>query len=166
MERYLRWEDIINFQGNDLSLKSTDTGEGHVIIDRFRNFHISKQQGDGSKWRLVPIENEFMIISPDYGHKICHFEKDEGKVNTVPFTEKVEGCMWKLGKRGEIYQNNPGGGEKYLWSAKDSLYVTNDGFLADKWLSPIHSTSPEQPKTDYTIFFVVIFLIFILFLMK
>ncbi len=87
-------------------------------------------------WRLVPDAKKggFKLISARDGYMICHYIEDGGVVKTrQSYFGECDGCIWKIGKGGEIYQAHPKGGERYLWLADDKLFVTLDGYLAENW---------------------------------
>lgn len=103
-------------------------------------------------WKLIPSGDGGFFISSPNGKVVCHYMKDEGDVRVKNLSMDIikryqqknledesdkgicDGCVWKLGKNGEIYQDNPKGGERYLWIVNGGLFVTLDGFLADNWI--------------------------------
>lgn len=120
----------------------------------------------GQYWSLVPTRGGFEIISSRTDHKICHYPEKGGDVSTrvAPLGADSD-CVWKIGKEGEIYQPDSEGGERYLWLAKDKLYVTRDGFLAERW-TPLKDgeAPPNSRAAAITWFFAIVIVIAIAFL--
>ena len=107
------------------------------------------EEGYDQKWILIPVKEKEMIISSSKnGDMICHNMKDQGNITVKPLSEDIDDCCWKIGKDGEIYQENPNGGERYLWMANDNLFVTLDGFLAEKWIPLNDIKQPTEHKND------------------
>ena len=97
---------------------------------------LSLQESDPSGeydqfWRLIPVENGFLISSAVNSYIICYDPSN----NDVKVVDQVtdDNCAWKVGVGGEFYQPNPDGGERYLWIAGGKLYATFDGYLAENW---------------------------------
>jgi len=126
--------------------------------------------GYDQRWIIIPVkENEVLLCSSKQKNMICHRMTDEGNITTKPLSDDIEDCVWKVGKGGEIYQDNPKGGERYLWMADDKLFVTLDGFLAEKWIPLDGIQHPVDfnidKKNNISIFFILFLciLIFALF---
>ena len=85
-------------------------------------------------WKLIPEKKGFLISSLIDNYNIYH---DPISNNNVKAVDQQDGndnnCVWKVGVGGEFYQPNPNGGEKYLWVAKEKVYATSDGYLAENW---------------------------------
>lgn len=84
-------------------------------------------------WKLIPDKKGFLISSLIDNYTIY---QDPACNDVKAVNQQVSNdnnCVWKVGTGGEFYQPNPDGGERYLWVAKEKVYVTSDGYLAENW---------------------------------
>lgn len=136
MKRLLNSRIISLLGGRPIRLSSPDA-EGQLLSITAKG-EISLEDpgvsGFDQYWKLVPMHDGFQIVSSEKGYRVCHHPANGGVVTAIKEgSSGGEGCVWKLGNEGEIFQENPLGGERYLWLAGSHLYVTQDGFLAERW---------------------------------
>lgn len=146
MKRVLTPEIIARLDGKAIRL-SSPYAEGQLlsISERGEISLENPESGEDQHWRLVPQGDGFLIISAKYGFKICHNPRHGGIISAIKHAGDTSGCVWKLGKDGEIYQPNPEGGERYLWLAGGHLYATRDGFLAENWAPYLYGEKLPSP---------------------
>lgn len=136
---------------------SSSLSKGKLLTLNSKNKITLEKKKPGSSnntecqmWKLIPSGDGGFFISSPKGKVICHYMKNEGDISVKDLSidtikryqqknledgnEVCNGCVWKLGKNSEIYQDNPKGGERYLWLVNGELFVTLDGFLADNWV--------------------------------
>ena len=161
---------IDQLSGNPIRLSSS-YADGKLLTINPHSKVILEDPGEGydQAWRFTPVgTNEFLISSSKNGDMICHYTKKEGEVSIFPLSENIEGCAWKVGKSGELYQKNSGG-ERYLWMVGDKLFVTQDSYLAENWIplsdgKELDTTkSPKTQEFNYTPF-VILFIIVVILL--
>ena len=141
--RHLTADIVAELDGRPIRLSSPYAEKKLLTISPMGKITLeSPYTGFDQYWRLIPTDDGFLISSSKNGDMICHHTKDGGVITPKPLSEDTKDCVWKLGKKGEIYQPNPEGGERYLWLADDKLYATIDGYLAETWV-PL--TDVEQP---------------------
>ena len=152
--------------GVPLRLSSSFEKDSVLTLNSSGKITFEKKSGReslDSQWRLVPVDDGVLLKSmSDYD--VCHFIEDAGDIKLIhnPNDEAISGCVWKIGKSGEIYQPHPDGGERYLWMADGKMFVTLDGFLAESWI-PLSDFTPKKKAKQYEIFWIgVIILIIIL----
>lgn len=155
--KYLTLEKIIDLDGRSIRLSSPYT-EGRFLSISPTGEVTSELPGSGFDqfWRLIQVSDGFLLVSSKNYDMVCHIVTDEGSIVSKPISDDTDDCIWKLGKRGEIYQPNPNGGERYLWLANNKLYATLDGFLAENWIplfdvnhSSVSLTSSDSESESY-----------------
>ena len=161
MERYLQPGDVLDQGSAPFILTSNFTKGGKLTIDPYKKIKVSSN-GYDDRWSLIPHKDneDFLILSSKDKNLLCHNLTDEGEVDVRPLSDNTEGCVWKIGKRGELYQPHPSGGERYLWTVNDTLYVT----LADKWYSP-GKEEIQLPSNQENHYLVVILVLTVLIIM-
>ena len=140
-------EFLISSKNNDLICHHMKD-EGEINIQTLPKDYVKNILKEN------PSENLSEKTPKDKGH----LQKPEDKDHLQkPFEDKghlqkvfEDGCIWKLGKTGEIYQSNPSGGEKYLWLADNELFVTLDGFLAESWIPFSEKELPPKNKEHFS----------------
>ncbi len=135
MKRILTSEIVTRLNGHPIRL-SSPYAEGQLLSVN-KEGEISLEDSGASEfdqyWKLMPERGGFEIVSSQRGFKICHHMENGGVVTAIKQAHSQGGCVWKVGKEGEIYQPSPDGNERYLWLAGSHLYATKDGFLAENW---------------------------------
>lgn len=135
------------------------TRKGNSII--LEDMHPQKNQ----KWNIL-LKDEGGVYLKNGEEYVCYSGKGSDVSLWRPSELEEEGCLWNIGKSGELYQISPENEERYLWVAVDTLGVVSDGYLADGWriadgmyptAMPILSVS-SLPKKSSPILFLIAFL--------
>lgn len=146
---YLTPDRIAHLDGRPVRLSSPYAERKLLTISPAGKITLEDpHSGYDQMWRLIPVDGGFIISSSKDGYVICHRLKDEGIVRCLRSNNKDKDCVWKVGKKGEIYQKNPEGGERYLWLADGGLYATLDGYLAENWTPLTDIELPKITKTE------------------
>jgi len=165
MTRTLTLQIIDRLDGRPIRL-SSPYAEGQLLSitkDGDISLEDSGAENFDQFWSLKRVGNGFEIISSKYGLKICHNPRNGGIVTAIKHaTSKERGCIWYISEEGEIYQPDPQGGERYLWLAGSHLYVTRDGFIADKWAAFFAGDRLPSPVGPQYPIWVIIILVVIL----
>lgn len=181
------------FENMGFTLLSNFTNNKYLTIDTQGDVSLKKSLSmtDDDVWHFVNVplssnksemvdvnnldvdtkdENEYLIVSDMSSYMICYDPAKGGDVDIRPYSENTRGCFWKVSPSNQIYQDDRyKNGEQYLWTANDSLYVTNDGYLADEWYIEKASRKIEKfefldDSKDKVIVIVIAVLVFILIL--
>ena len=171
MKRILTPEIVDQLEGRAIRL-SSPYAEGQLLSVSPQgkiSLEPQKTKGVDQYWELIPIGEGFEIVSAKFGFKVCHHLKNGGVVSTIEHgSADATDCVWKLTEEGEIYQEDPQGGERYLWLAGGRLYATRDGFLAEKWAPYLFGEklpSPVGPQYNKFLILIVLAILVVFFMM-
>jgi hypothetical protein len=162
---------------NTISIQNVSHLDGRetYISSCYSNGKVLTRKGDSifleenhpqknQKWSIM-MNDEGGVYLKNGEDCICYSGKgSDVYVSRPPYSE--EGCLWNIGKSGELYQISPENEERYLWVAVDKLGVVSDGYLADSWriADGIHPSAmptlsvSSLPKKTYSLLFLAVVL--------
>jgi len=101
-------------------------------------FYNLPDQGADDSWTFeIPntgfyTEGSYLVSSL---HRLAiDYKQDCGEcLSASPVTLQSNHTLWYVSPQSEIYTIDPNGEKRYLWSILDSVYVTPDEHLAERW---------------------------------
>ena len=111
-------------------------GEVLVVGEDGRVFYDFPVKGMDNTWSLEPVTGKkdgFYLVSRVYRLAIDYDPSRGEEVRATPFDGVSSHTVWYTTKDSEIYTIDSDGEKRYLWNILDSVYVTPDEHLAEKW---------------------------------
>jgi hypothetical protein len=138
-------------------------------------FYDHPDQGFDDAWMLIPpntgfYSDGFYLVSRIY-RLVINYRPERGEGLTAsPLTPTAENTIWYLTPESEIYTFDSDGERRYLWSILDSIYVTPDEHLAERWtavpmegyIETLKSSSPKENQGWNIALILVVLLTFVL----
>jgi hypothetical protein len=161
-----------------LSVPSRDNDVLAVTIDG-RLFYDKEDQGADDYWFLMPpntglYSEGFYLVSEMYRLAMDYKPEYGEGLKATPLALTREHTMWYLTPDSEIYTIDSDGEKRYLWSILDSVYVTPDEHLAERWTAipkddiylPAYPPTPHSTNLLLVIVAVVLLLTIIYLVRK
>lgn len=138
-------------------------------------FYDKPDKGEDDSWLLIPADADgFYLVSSNHNLVIIYNPEQGEDLTVTPFNPQGEYTIWHTTPDSEIYTIDSNGENRYLWSILNSVYVTPDEHLAEKWSAvsmegyDVGLSSPPPSEKHHTPFVVVgsvlLLLIFFMFL--
>ena len=108
-----------------------------VAIDG-KLFYDAPEGGSDDSWIFAPpntgfYTEGFYLVSSNYRRAIDYKPEHGEGLCTSPLTLQSSHTIWYITPDSEIYMIDSEGEKRYLWSILDSIYVTPDEHLAERW---------------------------------
>ena len=161
---------------------SVPSRQGEVLsVSKDGNIFYSKPSCNeiDDSWTFEPPNTGFYtegvyLVSSRYKLAINYRPECGECLSTSPLAFQSQHTIWYITPNSEIYTIDSEGEKRYLWSILNSVYVTPDEHLAEKWtaVSMEGYDIGSQPQEKFTINplivcgVVLLFLIFLVFILK
>lgn len=152
-------------------------GEVLSVTINGRLFYDTPNGGSDDLWILAPpntgfYSEGFYLVSANYRLAIDYKpERGEG-LCTSPLTFQSTHTIWYVTPDSEIFTIDHDGEKRYLWSILDSVYVTPDEHLAERWTAVslegygVPLTPPKENPNAIPVLGIILVVLLVIYLYR